>query len=119
MYIADVGIHSFGVSFSVWLSVWLAGVVGSREGEGGRGGTGCVARLHVGVAHFKSKIQSSSSEDCKNVSKYFLLSESKRPLGGGASRGEAVGSLLHILNTKQQRILLAPPTVHHLCGRSP
>jgi hypothetical protein len=65
------------------------GVVGSREGVWHVGQLPClVARLVVGVAHFKSKIQNSTAEDCKNITEELLLTVSKRPLGGGASRGE-------------------------------
>ena len=86
------------------------GFVGSRKGVWHVGQLPClVARLRRWVAHFKSKIQSNSSEDCKNVSKYFLLSESKRPLGGGASRGEAMGSLLHILKTRTTESTVSSP----------
>ena len=73
----------------------VMGVVGSGKGEGREGVRGvwhgCTLRLLTSRAKNKTLL----SEDCKNITEELLLSESKRPLGGGASRGEAEGSLLH------------------------
>ena len=116
MYVYRRGRYSlfWCVVFRVISGVVRGGFVGSREGVCHVGQLPClVTRLHVGVAHFKSKIQTRSSEDCKNVSEELLLTVSKRPLGGGASRGEAKGSHSHTLKTRTKRVLLAPPTVYH------
>jgi hypothetical protein len=86
---------------------WLWREVG---GEGVRGvWHGCGDGLLTSRAKNKRLL----SEDCKKTTESFTHTVSKRPLGGGASRGEAVGSDSAILNTKQQSLLLAPPTVHH------
>jgi hypothetical protein len=113
MYIAKVGIHSFGVSFSVWFLVWCVVGLLAPEGGGREGVRGVWHGWCQGLLTSRAKNKTLLSEDCKKTTKSFTYTVSKRPLGGGGSRGEAVGSHSANLNTKQQRILLAPPTVHH------
>lgn len=73
----------------------VMGVVGSGKGEGREEVRGVWHGCTLGLLTSRAKNKRLLSEDCKNITEDFLLSESKRPLGGGASRGEAVGSLLH------------------------
>jgi hypothetical protein len=122
MYIAEVGIHSFGVSFSVWFLVWC--VVGLLALERGCAVlVSCPVLWHgctLGLLTSRAKNKRLLSEDCKNITEELLHTVSKRPLGGGASRGGSQGESLAYPEDKNKENTVSSPHGSPLfSGRSP